>query len=107
MLRYRVCSEPGCPNVTEGQQRCFECRQAHEQARGSRIARGYGAAHQAGKRQLRAEGHTHCASCGEPFTDTNPMQTGHVVAIRDGGTGAEGYAPHCARCNQGWRSTGL
>src|ERR1044072_4125830 len=107
MPRYRVCIEAGCPNYTEGHTRCDDCRSAYEQARGTRTARGYGAEHQAAKRTLRAEGHTHCAACGEAFTAENPMQTGHVVPVREGGSADDGVAPHCRRCNAGWRSTGL
>jgi hypothetical protein len=105
--RYRVCAEPGCPNYTDGHTRCADCRSAHEQARGTRTARGYGPDHQAAKRQLQAEGHTHCTRCHQPFTPANPMDTGHLVPIRDGGTAADGVAPHCASCNRGWRATGL
>lgn len=41
----RVCSSPGCPNLTPEAGRCQACRPAAERARGTRQARGYDAAY--------------------------------------------------------------
>lgn len=108
-LRTRVCSTPDCPVLyrdTTKSGKCPEHRTGESQRRGSSTARGYGYEHRkAGDEALR--GATHCTECGEPFTDDNPAQRGHKVAIRNGGTAADGYVAHCRRCNLAWLRTGL
>lgn len=104
MARYCVCSEPGCPNVVEGQSRCDECRSAYERARGTKRERGYDAQFDRNRRDPGYLTATQCATCAQPFTDDNPKTAGHVVAVRNGG-GSE-IKPECRRCNYGWRKTG-
>lgn len=103
-MRYRVCCEAGCPNVVEGHSRCDECRSAFERARGTKAERGYGRAFNRNKRAPEYLNATHCATCGQAFTETNPKTAGHVEALRNGG-GSE-IKPECAACNYGWRKTG-
>jgi len=43
-MGLRVCSEPGCPELTEGRH-CGEHAAAHERRRGTRQQRGYDAPH--------------------------------------------------------------
>lgn len=82
------------------------CRSCASGRRGSTTARGYGHDYQV-ERTAALAGATHCTQCGSKFTADNPATGGHQVAIRDGGTLADGLAPHCRRCNYGWRRTGL
>lgn len=94
------CLDCGRPGVRH---RCSSCARAR---RGTTTERGYGHAY----RKVRDEaldGETNCSSCGEPFTEDNPATGGHLVPQRDGGTLADGVGAHCARCNYGWRRTGL
>ena len=34
---------------------------------------------------------THCATCGQPFSEDNPKTAGHTLAIRNGGTASDGH----------------
>jgi hypothetical protein len=66
MPAKQVCTEPGCPELTDGG-RCETHRSAYEQRRGTRQARGYGQAHvklraQWKRKVDRAE--VNCARCG-------------------------------------------
>lgn len=90
------CGRPGSGT------RCAPC----SRGRGTTTARGYGHDYQV-EREAALAGATHCAKCGTEFTPDNPATGGHRVAIRDGGTLADGIAPHCRLCNYGWRRTGL
>lgn len=105
-LRWTVCSEPDCAVIHQGSGRCPDCRRAQEKQRGTASQRGYGSAHRrAGDAAI--AGKTRCEHCDQPFTPDNPAQRGHRVAIREGGTPADGYVAHCRRCNLGWATTGL
>ncbi|MFJ2174345.1 holin [Streptomyces sp. NPDC087851] len=44
--RWRVCSRPGCPELTDQGGRCSGCRSEAEQRRGSARQRGYGGGHE-------------------------------------------------------------
>ena len=104
-MSLRVCSEPGCPEfVTQG--RCDDHRRAKDKARGTRQERGYGADYQAQLKSPEYVNATHCAECGQVFTEDNPKTGGHSVALRNGGQGSK-ILPHCRRCNYGWENTGL
>lgn len=70
------------------------------------MERGYGADFERAKRDPEFVAATHCAECGERFTQDNPKTGGHSVAIRNGGVGSK-IVPHCRRCNYGWARTGL
>lgn len=106
MSRWRVCSAVDCPVLHQGGGKCPDCRAESEKVRGSRHQRGYGYAHVvAGNAAL--AGVTECAVCGSTFSEENPATRGHKVAIRNGGTPADGYQAECQRCNYGWSSTGL
>ena len=62
MPAKRVCSTPGCPNLTAGG-RCDECRPAYERQRGTRQQRGYDAEHDRLRRRWRPRverGTVHC-----------------------------------------------
>jgi len=93
------CIDCGRPGVRS---RCPSCTRSR---RGTTTERGYGHAYQVERAAVLAEA-THCSICEEPFTEDNPATGGHLVAIRDGGTLADGIGPHCRRCNYGWRRTG-
>jgi 5-methylcytosine-specific restriction endonuclease McrA len=106
MARWMVCSTPDCAELHQGNGKCPDCRHESEKRRGTASQRGYGSTHRKAGDEAIA-GATHCTHCGQPFTDGNPVQRGHKVPIRDGGTTADGYEPHCRRCNLGWTRTGL
>jgi hypothetical protein len=73
-----------------------------DRARGNPEARGYDREYRAARDRAKV-GATHCVTCGEAFTEDNPATGGHVKAIRDGGTTADGIEAQCRRCNYGWR----
>lgn len=85
---------------------CQGCARHRSKRRGNTTERGYGSNYQKARR-LALEGATHCTHCGIEFTIDNPATGGHEKAIRDGGNAADGIAPHCRRCNYGWRRTNL
>lgn len=69
-------------------------------------ARGYGAPFQRARREPGYVEATRCATCGCTFTRANPKTAGHRVALRDGGTLADGIMAECRRCNYGWMRSG-
>lgn len=102
------CTNPQCRQLHHGKGRCPTClardEQGRDQRRGTTDQRGYGWAYQ----QARAKavpGQTHCATCGEPFTEDNPATGGHVRDRRAGGTLEHGIKAECRLCNYGWRRT--
>lgn len=101
----RVCLETGCPRTTK-RTRCDEHERARDKARGTRQERGYDAEFERAKRDPAYVAATHCVSCDEPFTASNPKTAGHSTALRKGGQGSA-IVPQCRRCNYGWRRTGL
>ena len=103
--RTRVCRTPRCPHFAGSGGLCPGCSQAREQQRGSSSQRGYGVDYQRARAKA-LDGATHCCTCGDPFTVDNPATGGHVVAVREGGTVADGIGAECRRCNFGWRRTG-
>ena len=95
-MKLKTCTVCG---AVSSEPRCAKHR------RPARQKRGYDAEYE---RALRAPAYlaaTKCATCHEPFTADNPKTGGHVKAIRNGGTTADGIIPQCARCNYGWRRT--
>lgn len=86
-----VCSKPNCPTLTDGG-RCPAHRRATDQARGSRLERGYGRAHETRFRPgvLRRDprcvcddkAHDHDVPCGAPSTvaDHHPRSRRELVA---------------------------
>lgn len=105
MARFTVCSVVDCPIVFRGSGKCPAHAAIADAARGNRHERGYGYQHVLAVKAV-TQGATHCAVCGEPFTPENPATGGHLIAIRNGGTSADGYQPECRRCNYGWERTG-
>ena len=104
-MTKRVCAEPGCPALCEST-RCPAHTRQRDKARGTRQQRGYDAAFERAKLDPEYVNATHCAECGEQFTEDNPKTGGHSVAIRNGGQGSK-IVPHCRRCNYGRARTGL
>jgi hypothetical protein len=80
LMALRVCSASGCPElVTKG--RCPTHAAQHEQARGSRQARGYDAAHtrlRARWARKVATGQVMCARCGERISVLEPWDLDHT-----------------------------
>jgi hypothetical protein len=96
----------GCGTLTDrADSRCPGCASARERERGSRHERGYGNDY-VKARDRAVTGATHCRTCGNPFAENNPATGGHVVAVRHGGTAADGIEPECRKCNYGWQRTG-
>ena len=88
----RVCVEPGCPELVVAGTRCA----THSLPSRGRPYR------RASQHVLAA---THCAVCGEPFTDERRPTRGHIVAIVDGGTNSpENFQAECGPCNYGKRA---
>lgn len=89
---------------------CLVCGQVSNGSRcpthANTTARGYGAAFQRAQRDRAHVEATRCATCGKAFTRANPKTAGHRVALRDGGTLADGIKPECRRCNYGWKRSG-
>lgn len=93
----RVCGEPDCPELTHAT-RCHMHRREREQLRGTRQARGYGAAHVATRDAwvpIVAAGHVPCARCGELITPGSSWDLGHHDTDRATYTG-----PEHAACNR-------
>lgn len=107
MVSWRACTDSATNKcgalVPAGTQRCAGCAQKHELKRGRPAARGYDTAYRRA-REKALDGATHCFRCGEPFTAENPATGGHLVAIADGGTVADGIAAECRLCNYGRKS---
>jgi hypothetical protein len=91
--------------TTRTDSRCAACASARNRARGTRQQRGYDKQYE-DERQRALASAMHCATCGQRFTVDNPATGGHVVAIRNGGTAADGVKPECRRCNYGWARSG-
>lgn len=100
--RRRVCCVPGCPVMhANATGRCDEHRRELERSRGTADERGYGWQHRREGGKAIA-GATHCALCGEPFTDDSRPTRGHIIPVRDGGQSVrENYQPECRTCNLG------
>lgn len=93
----KVCSVPGCPNL-QAEPKCIKHRREAEAARGSRQARGYGAAHdriRADYRRRMEQGEQfNCWRCGNPLTP-DAFDLGHDDHDRSRHRG-----PECLRCNR-------
>lgn len=74
----RVCSQPGCPELTDTG-RCPWCRRQADRARGTRQARGYDRHHDRARRRAvsAATPQTPCARCHHPLGDTRPAHLDH------------------------------
>jgi hypothetical protein len=93
--------------------RCPSCSSAHnrerDQRRGSATERGYGHAYRVRRAQA-LEGATHCRTCGQPFSESNPATGGHVVPLRSlprherrASAATAQVVPECQACNYGNR----
>jgi hypothetical protein len=101
-MPMRPCLDCGALTPTT---RCPTCTGTRDRARGTRQQRGYGREYERERERALIDA-THCATCGVLFTLDNPATGGHVVAVRKGGTAADGIKPECRRCNYGWERTG-
>lgn len=101
-MPWRACSTPGCGELHEGTGRCPACRREADARRGTRQSRGYDADYDRARAAAVAVA-TVCVTCKEPFAEDNPATGGHVKAVREGGTTADGIEAECRRCNYGWR----
>ena len=93
---------PLCKRLHSGTGRCPDCASTADRARGTRQQRGLDADYDRARAAALATA-THCATCGERFTEHNPATGGHAKDRRDGGTTADGIVAQCRRCNYGWR----
>lgn len=67
----RVCSTPGCPELTQGG-RCAGCQSDAERRRGTRAQRGYGHRHKERFREGVLAKHPVCVTCGNaPATEAD------------------------------------
>jgi hypothetical protein len=97
-----VCLTAGCGQpVSSG--RCPRHEHERDQARGSRQQRGYDTDYDRAKRDPAYLNATHCATCGKPFTATNPRTAGHTTDLRTGRSDGR-IMPQCQDCNYGWRA---
>lgn len=99
-MSARICGTPGCPTPIPKDARggrCSACRSALEAQRGSRIDRGYDAAHVAQRADYQRrmdDGETFdCWRCGHPI-DPQTWQLGHCDTDR-----AIYHGPECTPCN--------
>lgn len=81
----KICPEPGCPKPQQGRY-CPEHNAAHDKARGTAAARGYGSSFQAQRRE-HLEEHQHrdltCWRCGQPIPQGSTFHLGHDDDNRD------------------------
>jgi hypothetical protein len=98
-MRYRVCSQAGCPELVTGPM-CAAHTRSRDRVRGTRQERGYDRAHEIRRAQLApivARGTELCARCGERIS---PWQAWHLDHTDD----RAGYlGPSHASCNMGAR----
>jgi hypothetical protein len=96
----RVCSEPGCPELTQGG-RCPDHARAYEQKRGRRQARGYTAVHDRLRARWKPKVERCEVDCQEvvclmPIRRILPGQPWHLCHDRKTG---EYLGPGHVRCN--------
>ena len=99
-----LCAEPGCGEIVPpGVRRCARHRAAVEARRGSRTARGYGAAHDAVRRRLLAAfvPGTPCWRCGRPMLAGQALAADHSTVPASAGGVADVLAHEW--CNSGKR----
>jgi hypothetical protein len=92
----KVCSQPGCPTLTNTS-RCPQHQRARHQARGSATQRGYGTAHRELRKQWAiriSTGAVNCRRCGQRIDRDAAWDLGHT----DDRTGYLG--PEHQRCNR-------
>lgn len=96
-MALRVCTEPGCPNLTNTT-RCPDCTRTRDRARGTRQQRGYGYDHDRLRAQYQRrmdEGETFtCWRCPRPIDPTS-WDLGHDDHDRSVTRG-----PECIKCNR-------
>ncbi len=87
-----------CPALIPlGTSRCPACQRTHEQRRGTRQARGYGAAHEQRRKRDKVQvdaGAAHCWRCGAWLNPIQPWHEGHDDHDRTVYRG-----PECVPCN--------
>jgi 5-methylcytosine-specific restriction protein A len=79
----RVCSTPGCPELTPGG-RCTGCKARAEQERGSASSRGYGSRWARVIRPRFLRRHPLCVLCGAPATDPDHWPIDRRTLVADG-----------------------
>lgn len=101
----RVCAEPGCHALTAGRApRCAPHAHALEQRRGSRQARGYGAAHVSARSALASR---LPAVCGAPgHAELILPGTDWVAAHRVDGDPSQGWVATCRAGNEAMKRGG-
>lgn len=83
----KICSQPGCGNLTDKAGRCPDCRRAAEQARGNANTRGYDRAW----RQTRHRYLTAHPLCCEPGCPRLATDVDHIDGL--GPLGPNGHNP--------------
>lgn len=101
----RVCAEPGCGRLVEGEaNRCDDHRRAEarrkERGRPSSSQRGYGRDYRRARAEVLAR-QPFCSTCGAAGSDANPLQVDHIVAVSRGGPSADpaNLQVLCRSCN--------
>jgi hypothetical protein len=88
----RVCAEPGCSRLVTAATRCS-----------NHATPGRGRPYRRASQHVLAA--THCAVCGEAFSDQLPPTRGHIVALENGGSNdPSNFQAECEPCNLGRRS---
>jgi hypothetical protein len=93
-----------CRTLTTNGSRCPTCTAARsrvrDQQRGTTTQRGLGWDHQKAA-ALILDGAEVCGRCGQPGTDTDPLEAGHRTARANGGTNdLSNYRPEHRSCNR-------
>jgi len=112
-MTWRVCAEPGCPEMTEGT-RCPDHEHARQKAKakaeGTFREKGYDAEYDRNRARVLAE-ETHCWLCGHPVDKAlsgklpdGPSVDHRIPISAGGGNGRDNLSLSHNRCNSGRRS---
>ncbi|GLZ62863.1 hypothetical protein Misp05_64390 [Micromonospora sp. NBRC 107095] len=100
----RVCSQPGCPVLTNSG-RCDQHRREADQARGSRQQRGYDKAHERERARWRPNVERGEVDCAAPtcVMGTRRIMPGQAWDLGHTDDRTTWRGPEHAPCNRGWR----
>lgn len=101
MPAKRVCSQPGCPTLTDRGGRCAKCQAEYEIERGTPAQRGYDARHRREAPKAKAKAvreRALCPFCREPMLPGQELHYDHETPRSIDPTSRASRASH-ARCN--------